>query len=129
MKKSLAVALLVVVALTACGGPVEVVKGVTVDVEVPATSELVIEGEIVPGNEEGLLGKAVYADEGVFGEVHGYFGKPSRSPVLHVTAVTSRKNYIYHALGTSEHTSEHQLFDAIGMHGDVYSLIKDMIPF
>ena len=107
--------------------PVEVVKGITVDVEIPATSELVIEGEIVPGNEEGLLGETVYADEGVFGEVHGYFGKPSRSPVVHVRAVTSRNNYIYHALGTSEHTSEHQLFDAIGMQGDVFSLIKDMI--
>jgi 2,5-furandicarboxylate decarboxylase 1 len=110
------------------GGPVEVVKGVTIDVEVPATSELVIEGEIVPGNEEGLLGKTVYADEGVFGEIHGYFGKPSRSPVIYVTAMTYRNNYIYHALGTSEHTSEHQLCDAIGMHGDVYTLMKDMIP-
>ena len=110
------------------GAPVEVVKCVTVDLEVPATSELVIEGEMRPGNEDGILGKAEYADEGVFGEIHGYFGKPSRSPVIHVTAITHRKNYIYHALGTSEHTSEHQLFDAIGMHGDVYSLIKDLIP-
>ena len=110
------------------GEPVEVVKGVTVDVEVPATSELIIEGNIIPGNEEGLLGATHYADEGIFGEVHGYFGKPSRSPVVHVTAITSRNNYIYHALGTSEHTSEHQYFDAIGMQGDVYSLIKDMIP-
>ncbi|MFH1488919.1 MAG: UbiD family decarboxylase domain-containing protein, partial [Pseudomonadota bacterium] len=94
----------------------------------PATAELVIEGEIVPGDEDGILGKTEYADEGVFGEVHGYFGKPSRSPVFHVTAITHRKNYIYHALGTSEHTSEHQLCDAIGMHGDVYSLLKDIIP-
>ncbi|MFH1488374.1 MAG: UbiD family decarboxylase [Pseudomonadota bacterium] len=110
------------------GEPVDVVKCVTVDVEVPATAELVIEGEIVPGDEDGILGKTEYADEGVFGEVHGYFGKPSRSPVIHVTAITHRKDYIYHALGTSEHTSEHQLCDAIGMHGDVYSLLKDIIP-
>ena len=110
------------------GEAVEVVKGVTVDIEVPATAELIVEGEIIPGDEDGLIGKARYANEGVFGEVHGYFGKPARSPVIHVTAVTHRKDYIYHALGTSEHTSEHQLFDAIGMHGDVYSLLKDIIP-
>jgi UbiD family decarboxylase len=110
------------------GGAVEVVKCITSDIEMPGRAELIVEGEIIPGDEEGLIGKATYADEGVFGEVHGYFGKTSRSPVIHVTAVTHRKDYIYHALGTSEHTSEHQLFDAIGMHGDVYSLIKDIIP-
>jgi 2,5-furandicarboxylate decarboxylase 1 len=44
------------------GRPVELVRGVTVDVEVPADAELVVEGRILPGARE---------DEGPFGEYTG----------------------------------------------------------
>ena len=108
--------------------PVDVVRCTTVDLEVPATSELVIEGEIIPGGEDGPVGRTEYANEAPFGEVHGYFGKQVRSPVIHVTAITHRKDYIYHGLGTAEPPSEHQIFDAIGMQGDVFFVVKNVIP-
>jgi len=110
------------------GAPVELVKCSTIEIEVPAASELVIEGEIVPGTEDGPMGKTEYADEGSFGEVSGYFGAHASSPVIQVKAITHRKDYIYHGFGTAEPPSEHQIFDGIGMQADVYVALKSVIP-
>ena len=107
---------------------VQVVKCLTSDLDVPATSELVIEGEIVPGAEKGCIGMGEYANEAPFAEIHGYFGGQARSPVIRVTAITHRKDYLYHGLGTAEPWSEHQIFDGIGMQGDVYSAARHVIP-
>ncbi len=68
------------------GEPVELVKCETVDLAVPATAEIVIEGEIRP-NER--------LDEGPFGEFTGYVaGRRRPKPVIHVKAVTHRDNPI-----------------------------------
>lgn len=70
------------------GAPVELVRALTVDVEVPARAEVVIEGHVLPGVRE---------PEGPFGENTGaYF--TNNSPVIEVTAVTHRKDYIFPAL-------------------------------
>ncbi len=68
------------------GEPVELIKCETVDLAVPATSEIVIEGEIRPHERR---------DEGPFGEFTGYMrnrGQPN--PVVHVKAVTYRNDPI-----------------------------------
>jgi 2,5-furandicarboxylate decarboxylase 1 len=68
--------------------PVEVVKCGTVDLEVPAHAEFVLEGKIIPGERE---------PEGPFGESTGcYFS--NRSPVAKITAITHRRDAIYQAL-------------------------------
>ncbi len=68
------------------GEPVELVKCETVDLLVPATSEIVIEGEIRP-NER--------ISEGQFGEFTGYrSGLAEPQPVIHVKAVTHRNDPI-----------------------------------
>jgi len=108
--------------------PVEVVKCETVDLEVSATSELVIEGEIIPGDEDGYVGRTEYASEAPFAEFHGYFGAQDRSPVIHVKAITHRKDYIYHGLGTAEPPSEHQILSAIGMQADYFNALQTVIP-
>ncbi len=110
------------------GEPVEMVKCETIDLEVPATSELVIEGEIIPGDEDGYAGKTEYANEAPFAEVHGYFGAPGRSPVIHIKAITHRKDYIYHGLGTAEPPSEHQILGALGVHAEIFKTLKTIIP-
>lgn len=110
------------------GKPVEVVRCETIDLEVPAASELVIEGEITPGNQDGYVGKTEYANEGPLAEYHGYFGAMGRSPVIHVKAITHRKDYIYHGLGSAEPPSEHQILSAIGMSADVLNILKTVIP-
>ncbi len=69
--------------------PVELVKCITQDIEVPADADIVIEGYIDP-EEEFIL-------EGPFGDHTGFYSKPDYYPRLHVTAITHRKNAIYPA--------------------------------
>ncbi|TMI79231.1 MAG: hypothetical protein E6H04_10940, partial [Bacillati bacterium ANGP1] len=60
------------------GTPLDVVSCVTSDLAVPATAEIVIEGEILPDLEE----------EGPFGEYPGYMGAKADSYVVEVQAIT-----------------------------------------
>jgi 4-hydroxy-3-polyprenylbenzoate decarboxylase len=66
--------------------PVPLVKCKTVDLEVPATAEIVLEGFIDP-SEMKL--------EGPFGDHTGYYSQDGDYPVFHITAITHRKNPIY----------------------------------
>ena len=68
------------------GRPVELVQCRTVDLQVPANSEIVIEGYC----ERGEL-----RPEGPFGDHTGYYTPQEAFPVLHVTAMTMRKDAIY----------------------------------
>lgn len=69
------------------GAPLEVVRGETVDLPVPAGAEIVVEGYIDPTE---------MAPEGPFGEYPGYYGElPGDSPVMHITAITHRRNPIF----------------------------------
>jgi 4-hydroxy-3-polyprenylbenzoate decarboxylase len=68
------------------GEPVELVQGVTVDLEVPAQAEIVLEGYI----EKDELG-----EEGPFGDHTGYYTAAEPFPVFHVTAMTMRRDAIY----------------------------------
>ena len=68
------------------GGPVELVRCRTVDLEVPARAEIVIEGYIAKGE---------LRDEGPFGDHTGYYTPREPFPVVHVTAVTTRRDPTY----------------------------------
>jgi 4-hydroxy-3-polyprenylbenzoate decarboxylase len=68
------------------GASVEVVKGVTVDLEVPAHAEIVLEGFVERGE---------VADEGPFGDHTGFYTAAEPFPVFHVTALTMRRDAIY----------------------------------
>ncbi|MCX7823627.1 MAG: menaquinone biosynthesis decarboxylase [Syntrophobacterales bacterium] len=68
--------------------PVLMTKCLTVDLEVPAYSEFVLEG-YVPPNE--------FRKEGPFGDHTGYYSLEDMYPVFHVTAITHRRNPIYPA--------------------------------
>ena len=70
------------------GAPVELVKCETSDIEVPANSEIVLEGYCEPG--EMRL-------EGPFGDHTGYYSLADMYPVFHITCITSRKDPIYPA--------------------------------
>jgi len=66
--------------------PVELVKCETVDLEVPAASEIVLEGYV---NLDELR------MEGPFGDHTGFYSLPDLYPVFHLTCVTHRNNPIY----------------------------------
>lgn len=68
--------------------PVEMIKCITIDHEVPAQSQIVLEGYIEP-YERHL--------EGPFGDHTGYYSLPDNYPVFHITCITHRKDLIYPA--------------------------------
>ncbi len=68
--------------------PVELIKCKTVDLEVPATSQFVLEGYVDPGERR---------REGPFGDHTGYYSLADDYPVFHVTALTHRNDAIYPA--------------------------------
>lgn len=68
------------------GKPVEMVKCETVDLEVPAHAEIVLEGYV----ELGELRR-----EGPFGDHTGFYSLDDDYPVFHVTCMTRRKSPIY----------------------------------
>src|SRR5579864_1295930 len=81
------------------GKPVEVVRCETVDLEVPATSEIVVEGH---------LSISETADEGPMGEYAGYLwpGPGTKRPVYKVTAVTYRNDPILPVVAAGEPIEE-----------------------
>jgi len=71
------------------GKSVEVVKCVSVDLEVPAHAEIVLEGYVDP-QEPGR-------EEGPFGDHTGFYTLTDLYPAFHVTAITMRDNPVYPA--------------------------------
>lgn len=71
------------------GEAVPVVRARTVDIEIPAYAEIVIEGFIDPKGKE---------EDGILGESSGYYMTFPKSPSIQVTAVTCRKEALFHAI-------------------------------
>ncbi len=70
------------------GKPVEIVKCETVDLEVPAGAEIVLEGYVELGELRA---------EGPFGDHTGFYTLTDEYPVFHLTCITHRKDPIYAA--------------------------------
>lgn len=68
--------------------PVYRTRCLTVDLEVPAEAEFVLEGYVDPGETRA---------EGPFGDHTGYYSQVDLYPVFHVTAITHRRDAIYSA--------------------------------
>ena len=71
------------------GKPIPMVKAETVDIDIPANAEIVIEGFIHPKGKE---------KDGTLGESSGYYMTFAKSPSIHVTAITYRKEAYFHAI-------------------------------
>jgi len=69
-------------------GPVDMVPCVSVPLMVPASSQMVLEGYVEPGERR---------VEGPFGDHTGYYSLPDDYPVFHVTTMTQRRQPIYPA--------------------------------
>ncbi len=66
--------------------PVELVRCKTVDLEVPANAEIVLEGYVNLGE---------LRTEGPFGDHTGFYSLEGEYPVFHVTCITHRKDPLY----------------------------------
>jgi UbiD family decarboxylase len=86
------------------GAPVELVRCVTSDLEVPAAAEIAIEGIIASELEE----------EGPFGEYTGYMGPRSMSYKVDIQCVTHREKPIFQTFSSQMPPSESSCIRSIG---------------
>jgi 2,5-furandicarboxylate decarboxylase 1 len=102
------------------GSPLNLCKCETVDLEVPATSEIVIEGRIPPKVRE---------DEGPFGEFTGYYAAGvQKMPIIEISAITQRKDALYHAINTGLPPTENHVIKEIPWEATTFSELKRKFP-
>jgi 2,5-furandicarboxylate decarboxylase 1 len=100
------------------GEPVPLVKCRTIDVEVPADAEYILEGELLAG---------VHEDEGPYGEYTGYSTYRSTRNVFVVKAMTQRRKPIFHDI-IPGYSSEHLLLGRSAREAHVFLRLKEMVP-
>jgi 4-hydroxy-3-polyprenylbenzoate decarboxylase/2,5-furandicarboxylate decarboxylase 1 len=101
------------------GAPVELTRCTTSDIEVPATSEVVIEFEVDLNN---------MVLEGPLGEYTGYYTRPSQKPVAHVTAITHRKQPIFQGLLTGKPVTENHILKQVPFEASFFRTLKRQFP-
>jgi 2,5-furandicarboxylate decarboxylase 1 len=99
------------------GRPLEVVRGKTVDLDVPAQAEIVIEGRVLPGVRE---------PEGPFGEFTYYYGA-ANGWMCEITAITHRRDAIYVDIHPA-HTEHRCLWLFPGREARLLSFLRLAIP-
>ncbi len=101
-------------ASTLMGEPLQLVKCETSDIQVPADSEIIIEGVVPPTIRE---------PEGPFGEFQGYpVSAMGMNPIIEVKAITMRKDAVYKSLSTFRH--EGNMYGLLNMCAVVYNRLK-----
>ena len=101
------------------GAPVKLVKCETIDVEVPAMAEVVIEGVTVPGER---------VADGPYGEYPGCYSEAKQAPVVKVTAITMRQNPIWQTALTGMPVTENHTLIEYGNAAVVYREVKKIVP-
>jgi 4-hydroxy-3-polyprenylbenzoate decarboxylase len=97
------------------GEAIELVKCRTVDLEVPATAEIVIEGHLPTDFLE---------REGPFGEFTGYMAPEVVGPYFHVTCITHRKNPVFNVFLSQFPPSESSTLRNIGEEANLYKFLR-----
>jgi 2,5-furandicarboxylate decarboxylase 1 len=99
------------------GEPLETVRGATVDLQVPAHAEVVIEGRVMPARREA---------EGPFGEFTYYYGA-AEGWVGDITAITHRSDAMYVDLHPA-HVEHRCLWLFPGREARLLSTLRDAVP-
>ena len=100
------------------GEPMELVRARTVDIEVPAHAEILLEGVIDPDEVE---------VEGPFGEFPGTYAPQRPNPVIRLTAVSTRQSPIFQMIVGGRHP-EHLITGAIAREAGLYEAIQAVVP-
>lgn len=103
------------------GEPIDVVQCRTLDLEVPALAEIVLEGELTIPAKTG--------DEGPFGEFCGYTTQQvPNERIMTIKAITHRRNPIYHNIWLGKPPHEHLYVDALTYAVAAYQELKPAYP-
>jgi len=102
------------------GAPLELVKCKTVDLEVPAHAEIVIEGSI---------NTSVLENEGPFGESIGYMSLTQPRPYFTVTCITHRKNPVLLGFISQFQPSESSKIKCLGNSAAAYKHLRYVAGF
>ncbi len=97
--------------------PVPLVKCETVDLEVPAYAEIVLEGKILPHIRE---------DEGPFGEFSGHSVGVAKHHVIEINVITHRREPIYQDIFTGH--SEQRLMGGVPREALLYKAVRAVAP-
>ncbi|MCF7935886.1 MAG: UbiD family decarboxylase [Synergistales bacterium] len=100
------------------GEPLRLVPCTTVDLEVPAEAEIVLEGHLHPGN---------LVDEGPVSEFHGFYEHYGPGQLVKVTALTHRRDPLYQAI-LPGFAPEHLLLGGEAIAATTCRALQEVIP-
>jgi UbiD family decarboxylase len=100
------------------GAPIRVVKGLTVDLHVPADAELVVEGLIDPERLE---------PEGPFGESHGHVALEGYNMSMQVTAITHKRKPVWVSILSEVTPSESSVMKRVAYEPRYLSYLRDTL--
>lgn len=84
---------------------------------VPADAEIIIEGWLLPHERD---------VEGPFGDFTGFYGPPTESPIVEITAITHRRDAYFMDIFVGHR--EHALLGAIPKEGSIYRQVQSVVP-
>ena len=108
----------IAVAGALAGGPINVVRGKTVDLLVPAEAEIVIEG---------LIDTTTLEPEAPFGESHGYVNLQEYNAFMEVTAITRRRHPILTSFISQVTPSESSVIRRVAMEPVYLNHLKSVL--
>jgi len=100
------------------GEAVPLVRCETVDLEVPANAEIVLEGFIRAGYRE---------QEGPFGEFSGYMSPGGQTPVIEITCMTRRRKPVYHSFLSQMPPSESSCIRSLSRSAGLFHHLKQVL--
>jgi len=101
------------------GASVKLTQCESIDVEVPAHAEVVIEGVTIPGER---------VSDGPYGEYPGTYSESKQAPVLEVTAITMRESPIYQTALTGFPVTENHTLIECANAALVYRVVSSITP-
>ncbi len=100
------------------GEPLEIAPCTTIELQVPAAAEIVIEGEILPGVRE---------PEGPFGEFTGYFSRRSTEHVFVARAVSMRARPWFQSIGSGR-AGDHITTLGLVREAEIMNAVARVVP-
>ncbi len=100
------------------GAPDKLVRCETINVDVPADAEIVIEGRLCHGEP---------LQEGPYGEWMGYYEESMVTPTFHVTCITHRKDPLYVTGSMGHQYGEGEVFRYLPIQGNLYNVLRNTV--